>query len=73
MTFSDCKYVYHKLAELGIDAIEISGGSGSSRPNEGFARKIPPEQESYYRKYAAEIAQDIDIPVILVGGNRDLC
>lgn len=72
MTFSDCKHVCRKLADLGIGAIEISGGSGSSRPNEGFARNIPPEQESYYKKYAAEIAQEIKIPVILVGGNRDV-
>lgn len=72
MTFSDCKYVCRKLADLGIDAIEISGGSRSSRPNEGFARIIPPEQESYYKKYAAEIAQEIKTPVILVGGNRDV-
>jgi 2,4-dienoyl-CoA reductase-like NADH-dependent reductase (Old Yellow Enzyme family) len=44
MTFSDCKYVCRKLEEMGINAIEISGGSLSSRPNEGFARKIPPEK-----------------------------
>ena len=71
MTFADCKYVCQQLAALGADAIEISGGSRSSRPNEGYARKIPPEQESYYKAYAAEIAQQINIPVILVGGNRD--
>lgn len=72
MTFSDCKYVCRKLADLGIDAIEISGGSRSSRPNEGFDRIIPPEQESYYKKYASEVAQEIKTPVILVGGNRDV-
>jgi 2,4-dienoyl-CoA reductase-like NADH-dependent reductase (Old Yellow Enzyme family) len=72
MTFADCKYLCHKLTDLGIDAIEISGGSFSSRPNEGSSRNIPPEQESYYKKYAAEIAQEIKIPVILVGGNRDV-
>lgn len=72
MTFSDCKYVCRKLEEMGINAIEISGGSLSSRPNEGFARKIPPEKKSYYEKYAAEIAQKIKTPIILVGGNRDV-
>jgi len=71
MTFADCKYVCHELAKLGINAIEISGGSSSSRPNEGSARKISIEQESYYEDYAAEIAQDISIPVISVGGHRD--
>lgn len=71
MTFEECKYVCKKLAESGVDAIEISGGSPSSRPNEGSARKIALEQESYFRPYAAEIAQEINVPVILVGGNRD--
>lgn len=28
------------------------------------------DQESYFRVYAAELAQEISVPVILVGGNR---
>lgn len=71
MTFEECKYVCKKLVELGINAIEISGGSFSSRPNEGPVRMITPEMESYFKLYAAEIAQEIHVPVILVGGNRD--
>lgn len=71
MTFADCKYVCHELAKIGIDAIEISGGSSSSRPNEGSARKISIEQEAYYKTYAAEIAAEISTPVISVGGHRD--
>lgn len=72
LTFADCKYVCHQLAELGVDGVEISGGIPSSRPGEGTIRKITAEQESYFRAYAAEIAQEISIPVILVGGNRDV-
>jgi 2,4-dienoyl-CoA reductase-like NADH-dependent reductase (Old Yellow Enzyme family) len=71
MTFVECKYVCKKLVELGINAIEISGGSRSSRPNEGIVRVITAKQESYFKAYAAEIAQEVDVPVILVGGNRD--
>ena len=71
MTFAECKYVCHELAKIGIDAIEISGGSSSSRPNEGSARKISIEQEAYYKAYAAEIASEISTPVISVGGHRD--
>jgi len=70
MTFADCKYVCAKLAEMGIGAIEISGGTGSSRPNEGTVRMISAEQESYFKCYASQIAQEINVPVILVGGNR---
>lgn len=73
MTFADCKYVCSKLVELGITAIEISGGLGSSRPNEGTLRAISSaEQESYFKSYAAEIARAISVPVILVGGNREV-
>lgn len=73
MSFADCKYVCNKLVELGINAIEISGGIPSSRPNEGTIRTIKAaEQESYFNPYAAEIAKEINVPVILVGGNREL-
>lgn len=71
MTFAECKYVCRKLAELGIHAIEVSGGSFSSRPNEGAVRKIKKEQDPYFKYYAVELAKDVDVPVILVGGNRD--
>ncbi|WP_371364600.1 NADH oxidase [Sporomusa rhizae] len=71
-TFEDCKYLCKKLAELGIDAVEVSGGCASSRPNEGSIRQISKmEQESYFKTYAAEIAQIVNAPVILVGGNRE--
>jgi 2,4-dienoyl-CoA reductase-like NADH-dependent reductase (Old Yellow Enzyme family) len=72
MTFEECKYVCKKLSQLGIDGIEISGGTFSSRPNEGPARKMAKGQESYFKDYAAEIAQDINAPVIVVGGHRTL-
>ena len=60
------------MVEIGIDGIEISGGSFSSRSNEGFSRKTQPKQEPYFKKYGTEIVQEIKIPVILVGGNRDV-
>ena len=71
MDFTECKYVCRKLDQLGVSAIEISGGSPSSRSNEGAARTVSVEQESYFKTYAAEIAKDVTIPVILVGGNRN--
>jgi 2,4-dienoyl-CoA reductase-like NADH-dependent reductase (Old Yellow Enzyme family) len=72
MTFAECKYVCKALVQLGITAIEISGGSSSSRPNEGPVRVVTPEQEAYFQSYAAEIAQELTVPVITVGGNRDV-
>jgi 2,4-dienoyl-CoA reductase-like NADH-dependent reductase (Old Yellow Enzyme family) len=71
MSFDDCKYVCKELEKLGIDAIEISGGSELSGPNEGFARKISKNEGPYFKTYAEEIAKYINVPIILVGGNRD--
>lgn len=72
MTFSDCKFVCHMLQDAGVAAIEISGGILSSRANEGTSRKVTAENESYFRGYATELADDIKIPIILVGGNRNI-
>jgi len=67
----------------GVDAIEISGGMWEClfRPEAelGF-RPVPapeshtrigrPEQQSYFLEYAEQI--DVPVPIILVGGNRDV-
>jgi len=66
-----------------VDAIEVSGGMWDcllrSEAELGF-RPIPtpeshtriknPEKQSYFLKYAEQL--DLGIPVILVGGNRDV-
>lgn len=71
--------VSKKLSELGIDAIEISGGNESSKSvldnNLGPARNkvnVSKDRESYFKEYAAKLAEEVDTPIILVGGNRDL-
>ncbi len=60
-TFKECQLTCQELASLGFDAIEISG-------------KTPPETkkntESVLADYAKVIAEQINIPVILVGMNR---
>lgn len=60
LEFEDSLWICEKLEKLGIDAIEVSGGGVDK------TRK----KEAYYLKEAAEIAKNLDIPVILVGGNR---
>lgn len=72
LSFEACRFICKMLEEAGLSAIEISGGSRLSRPNEGVIRKVTPETESYFKKYAAEIAKELDIPVICVGGHRDI-
>ncbi len=73
----------YEIAESGIDAIEISGGASDclvrSEGELGFpplpvpearTRINTPEKQSYFAKYAEKL--DLDIPLILVGGNRDI-
>lgn len=72
-----------EIQACGIDAIEISGGMWDclARPEAelGF-RPVPapeshthirqPEKQSYFQKHAERL--NLKIPVILVGGNRDV-
>ncbi len=72
-----------EIERAGVDAIEVSGGMWDClvRPEHelGF-RPVPapeshtrikiPDKQSYFLKYAESVA--LDIPVILVGGNRDV-
>jgi 2,4-dienoyl-CoA reductase-like NADH-dependent reductase (Old Yellow Enzyme family) len=71
-----------EIAGCGVDAIEVSGGLWDSlvrseaelgfRPvpsPEAHTRIQDPERQSYFLRYAEKLR--LDIPVILVGGNRD--
>lgn len=53
-----------KLAKVGLDSIEVSG-NGTSRA--GIKAHI---NEAYFLDFAKQLANEIDIPVILVGGLR---
>ena len=61
------------LEEKGIDAIELSGGtflSGKLSPSRsGITSK---EREAYFREAARAFKEKINIPLILVGGNRSI-
>jgi len=73
----------HEIVRAGVDAIEISGGMWEClcRPEAelGF-RPVPapeshtrigrPERQSYFLEYAEQV--DVPVPIILVGGNRDV-
>ncbi len=58
------------LADNGVCAIEVSGGIAEAG-DELFRTNIDsPEKEAYYREYAKMIKEQVDVPVILVGGIR---
>jgi 2,4-dienoyl-CoA reductase-like NADH-dependent reductase (Old Yellow Enzyme family) len=59
------------LAELGIDAIELSGGvliGGKLSPSRMGIQSA--DKEAYFREEAAAFKAKIHVPLILVGGNR---
>lgn len=72
MTFDDCVYMCGKLAAAGVTMLEISGGSRSSRENEGYSRKIAKGKDAYFANHAQIVKAAVNVPVISVGGHRDL-
>lgn len=65
----DAKAVVQMLNPLGLDFIEISGGSYESPAMQGRAadgRTL--EREAYFLKFAAEIAAVSQVPVMSTGG-----
>ena len=72
LTFTECLDLCKMLQKAGLSAVEISGGTALSRAGEGTIRKVTPESEPYFKNYAAELAENLSIPVICVGGIRDI-
>ncbi len=73
-TFEETMAICRKLDEKGIDAIEISGGPVFKAPKvEKEAKQVTLKgKESYFSEYAKDIAEAVNVPVILVGGNRSI-
>lgn len=77
LTENESFEVAKRLAELGINAIEVTGGNESLKDvihnNLGAARRKVDkdmENQSYFRSHAARLAKTLPIPIILIGGNR---
>ena len=67
----DAAYFARSLETLGIDAIEVSAGTAGS--GEGVpVRKLinSEEKEGYNAGFARRIKEEVDVPVLLVGGLR---
>lgn len=73
LSFDDCSWVAEKMAALGVDALDISGGSFASGDKNPCRQKVNSrEKEAYHAEYAAKIANEVDVPVIVVGGIRSM-
>lgn len=69
----DALFVARRLGEMGIDAIEMSGGipaAGDLGPAREKIRKT--SDEAYFLPLAKKIRRQVSVPVILVGGVRSL-
>jgi 2,4-dienoyl-CoA reductase-like NADH-dependent reductase (Old Yellow Enzyme family) len=74
LTSKDSLYVCKALSEMGVNLIEVSGGSFSSMEGKGPIRSNvnSRDKEAYFKDYAVNIAEEVDVPVALVGGNRSM-
>ena len=67
----DGVYAAKKLAEAGIDAIEVSAGTPASGAENPAREKInKPEKEAYNLELARRIKNAVSCPVMVVGGFR---
>lgn len=69
----DALFIAKRLDDMGIDAIELSGGTpaagdlGPARPKIRTA-----DEEAYFSPFAKKIKKHVSVPIILVGGIRSL-
>jgi len=71
LSLDDSLQVAHRLANAGVDAIELSGGvikTGRLEPSRTGINSL--EREAYFRNEARVFKREIHIPLILVGGIR---
>lgn len=70
-TLEDTLCLCRKLSQMGIDLIEVSGGSASSDPGKGAIRPMKSEEDqSYFYLQGKKIAEEVQAPVALVGGHK---
>lgn len=75
LTFEETREICKKLESVGVDALDITGNVHAN------ARKMTGEifdgyaiqKEGYFTEYAKVISNEVNIPVITVGGFKDTC
>jgi 2,4-dienoyl-CoA reductase-like NADH-dependent reductase (Old Yellow Enzyme family) len=69
ITIKESLDLARELADRGLDAVEVSGGrAGSDRYRPSWKGISDPSKEAYFRPAARRFKEELDIPVILVGG-----
>ncbi|RJP26732.1 MAG: NADH:flavin oxidoreductase [Candidatus Abyssobacteria bacterium SURF_5] len=75
LELDESMWVARRLSEMGMDAIEISGGIWDTTLEEGksIQKGIPRKRpEAYFLQYAQQFAGALSVPVITVGGIRSV-
>jgi len=72
--FKEGKQAAKLLADIGFDAMEISSGlRGNSYEETEFKPRINSlDKEAYFGNWAREIKSETDVPIMMVGGLRNL-
>lgn len=75
LLFEEARWICTQLATRGIDLIEISGGNCNSTklelgPMRSNIKTV--DDEGYFLSQAEIIAEDVDVPVMSVGGYRSV-
>jgi 2,4-dienoyl-CoA reductase-like NADH-dependent reductase (Old Yellow Enzyme family) len=71
MTIDDAVDVAKVMTQNGIAAIETSGGANGHEVTPLGPVESSKWREGYFMEYASAIKEEVDVPVILVGGLRD--
>lgn len=74
LSFDETKLICKKLEALGMDGIEISGnihGKAKSMVGEVFDG-YELQEEGYFLEYGKVISQEVNIPIITVGGFKNI-
>ncbi|MCF7521304.1 NADH:flavin oxidoreductase/NADH oxidase family protein [Neisseria sp. ZJ106] len=66
----DALQVAQKLAELGVDLLEISGGNYESPTMLEGVKASTAQREAYFLSFAEKVRQVCDIPLVVTGGFR---
>ncbi len=74
MSRKECADICCRLQEIGLDAVELSGGVQAPEARFSPVRRvsIPPAEAAFYQDAAAAVRKRLRIPVILVGGIASL-
>jgi 2,4-dienoyl-CoA reductase-like NADH-dependent reductase (Old Yellow Enzyme family) len=74
LEFPEGKTAAQHLAQWGFDALEISSGlRGSGYETTEFRTRVNrPDREAYFRPWCRAIKDQVDVPVMMVGGLRSV-